>query len=275
MTSARLLLVGCGKMGSAMLQGWRDQGLTDTAIVEPHGNVPGALPSPDSLPPGFTPAAVVFAVKPQEAPRIVPAYARFAPHAVFVSIMAGTSVAGLASLLGHPDARIVRAMPNTPAAIRRGITVACPGPTVTPADRALADQLLAAVGEVAWIKDEALLDPVTAVSGGGPAYVFLLVELLAAAAEAEGIEPALAMRLARVTVAGSGALLDASPDEAAVLRRNVTSPGGTTAEALKVLMAEDAWPASMHQAIRAATQRSRALAEAALDPGPSRTISPS
>lgn len=252
-----LLLVGCGKMGGAMLAGWREQGLAEAVIVDPAS--PGALPHPDAIPAGFAPAAVVFAIKPQEAAAVLPAYARFAASAVFVSIMAGRSLAGMAALLG-PGAAIVRAMPNTPAAIRQGFSVACAGPGVAAAQRDLAHALLAATGEVAWVEEEALLDPVTAVSGGGPAYVFLLAELLEAAAKEQGIPPDLARRMARATVAGAGALLAASAEDAAVLRRNVTSPRGTTEQALKVLMDEAAWPAAVSRAIAAATARSRELA---------------
>jgi pyrroline-5-carboxylate reductase len=173
-----------------------------------------------------------------------------------LSIMAGKTVAGLLGLVGE-GASVVRAMPNTPAAVRQGITVGYPGPGVTEAQRALCDALLAAIGEVAWVDDEGLIDPVTAVSGGGPAYVFLLAELLEQAAVEQGIPAALARRLARVTVSGSGALLAASDQDAADLRAAVTSPGGTTQRALAVLM--EAWPGPMSQAIAAATARSREL----------------
>lgn len=257
-----ILLVGCGKMGGAMAAGWLAAG-RQVAVVEPQGTPPTgvalAVRDATALPADLAPDAVVLAVKPQEAAKALPAYARFAGGAVFVSIMAGTSVAAMRGLLGDA-AVVVRAMPNTPAAIGRGITVCCAGPGVSAAQRDLADALLKAVGQVAWVEDESLIDPVTAVSGGGPAYVFLLVEVLAQAAIDQGIPEELAMRLARATVAGSGALLDASAEvPAATLRRNVTSPGGTTAEALAVLMAEDAWPALAKRAIAAATARSRAL----------------
>jgi pyrroline-5-carboxylate reductase len=259
-----VLLVGCGRMGGAMLAGWREAGRA-VAVVEPKAPIPdpsrlvAAVADPALLPPDLAPAAVVLAVKPQEAEAVVPAYARFAGSAVYLSIMAGKTVAGLASLLGA-GARIVRAMPNTPAAVRRGVTVCFAGPGVSGAQKALCDTLLGAVGKVAWVEDEGLIDPVTAVSGGGPAYVFLLAEVLEEAAVAEGIPRDLARLLARETVAGSGALLAASAEDAAQLRRNVTSPGGTTAEALAVLMDEEAWPGLMKRAIAAATARSRALA---------------
>ncbi len=173
--------------------------------------------------------------------------------------MAGRSIASMQAALGA-GAAIIRAMPNTPAAIRQGFTAAYPGPGVSEAQRALADRLLAAIGEVAWVEAEDQLNPVTAVSGGGPAYVFLLAEVLEQAALAEGLPPDLARRMARATVAGSGALLAASAEDAAQLRVNVTSPKGTTERALAVLMAEGGLPVLMRQAIAAATARSRELA---------------
>jgi pyrroline-5-carboxylate reductase len=158
------------------------------------------------------------------------------------------------------EAAIVRAMPNTPAAVRQGFTVAYAAPGVTAAQKSLADALLQAVGEVAWVEDEDQINPVTAVSGGGPAYVFLLAEVMEKAAIEQGLPPDLARRMARATVAGSGALLAASPQDAADLRRAVTSPKGTTERALAVLMDAAAWPAAMSKAIQAATDRARELA---------------
>lgn len=264
-----LLLVGCGKMGGAMLAGWLERGVSQVVVVEPFAAArdtlagkPGVTAVADAaaIPAGFAPAAVILAIKPQEAAATLPAYARFAgPGTVFLSIMAGKTLAGMRALLGG-DPAVVRAMPNTPAAVRQGFTVAYPGPGVTPAQRALVDTLLAAVGEVAWAEQEGWLDPVTAVSGGGPAYVFLLAEVMEAAARAEGLPPDLARRMARATVAGSGALLGASAEDAAALRKAVTSPKGTTERALAVLMAPEAWPALMERAIAAATARSRELA---------------
>jgi len=262
-----ILLLGGGKMGGAMLAGWRERGLAPSFVIDPapaaaalaDGGVQ-VVASPDALPSGFGPAAIVLAVKPQQADTAVPGLARFAASGtVVLSIMAGRTIAGLQKLLSA-HTPIVRAMPNTPAAIRQGITVACPSPSITPSQRSLCDGLLASVGEVAWIDNEDLIDPVTAVSGGGPAYVFLLAELLERAAVEQGIPLPLARRLARVTVAGSGALLAASPEEASALRIAVTSPAGTTERALGVLMADAAWPALMSRAIDAATQRSRELA---------------
>jgi pyrroline-5-carboxylate reductase len=261
-----LLLIGCGRMGSAMLAGWREQSLMPSYAVDP---APDAARNAGAdltvvtdlalVPAGFTPAAVVLAVKPQSAAQTLPAYARFAGSAVFLSIMAGRTIGGIQDLLGG-NAAVVRAMPNTPAAVRQGITVATPSPSVTADQRALCETLLRAIGLVEWVEREALLDPVTAVSGSGPAYVFLLAELMEQAAIEQGIEPALARVLARQTVAGSGALLAASAESAAELRKAVTSPAGTTEAALKVLMAPDAMPKALSEAIAAATKRSRELA---------------
>lgn len=263
-----LLLLGCGRMGGAMLGGWIERGLSpETVVVEPHaaavqgfaGHVRHAA-ALGEVAAGFAPACVVLATKPQEAPSALPPLARFAgADTVFLSIMAGRTVAGMRALLGG-EAAVVRAMPNTPAALRRGFTAAFAGPGVGEAPRALCDTLLSAIGECAWVEEEGMLDAVTAVSGGGPAYVFLLAEVLERAALSQGLPPDLARRMARATVAGSGALLAASEEDAATLRRNVTSPKGTTERALAVLMEEGAWPGLMERAIAAATERSRELA---------------
>ncbi len=249
-----------------MLAGWREQGLAPSFAVDPSPSA-AAFAGPDmtvvadasDLPADFRPAAVVLAVKPQSAAATLPFYAHLAGHAVFLSIMAGRTIAGISAVLGA-DAAIVRAMPNTPAAVRQGITVACATRGVSTPQRVLCDRLLSAIGTVAWVEQESLLDPVTAVSGSGPAYVFLLAELMEQAAIEQGIPPDLARLLARQTVSGSGALLAASPDDAADLRKAVTSPGGTTAAALAVLMAPEAWPAALSAAIDAATKRSHELA---------------
>ncbi|WP_376095322.1 pyrroline-5-carboxylate reductase [Roseomonas sp. CCTCC AB2023176] len=257
-------------MGGALLSGWLARGILRAVVVEPakaaaeaFANRVEVISDARALPDGFVPAAVVLAIKPQEAATTIPAYARFASGpqggAVFVSIMAGKTASGIAALLGG-SAAVVRAMPNTPAAIRQGFTVATAGRGVSSDQRALADSLLAATGEVAWTDAESHLDAVTAVSGGGPAYVFLLAELLEKAAVEQGIPADLARRMARATVAGSGALIGSSAEDAAVLRRNVTSPKGTTEQALNVLMADAAWPALVSHAIAAATARSRELA---------------
>ena len=249
-----------------MLSGWRERGLAPSYAVDPYPEA-AKHAGPDltvvadlaSVPAAFAPAAVVLAVKPQNAAEALPAYARFADKAVFLSIMAGRTISGIRDLVGG-TAAIVRAMPNTPAAVRQGITVATPSARVSAGQRALCGDLLKAIGLVEWVEDEGLLDPVTAVSGSGPAYVFLLAELMERAAIEQGIAPALARVLARQTVAGSGALLAASAESAAELRKAVTSPGGTTQAALEVLMAPDRMPGALSEAIAAATRRSRELA---------------
>jgi pyrroline-5-carboxylate reductase len=265
---SELLLVGCGKMGGAMLEGWLQRRIVDrVAIVEPHDastaafrDRPGVAVHADAGAVGaITPAVVVFATKPQGMEKVVPAYRRFAgPRTMFVSIAAGKTIGFFEQHLGAVP--VIRAMPNTPAQIGRGITVACPNRQVDAAQRALADALLAAVGEVGWVEDEALIDAVTAVSGSGPAYVFLLAECLAEAGAAAGLPRALATRLARATVAGAGELLHRSGEPAETLRQNVTSPGGTTAAALKVLMADDGLRPLLIKAVAEATRRSRELA---------------
>lgn len=263
-----LLLVGCGKMGTAMLRGWlAGKAASCFFVVEPEGlpvevsaasNVEWRA-APEMMPSGLAPDAVVFAVKPQVIDTVLPLYRRWVcPETVFVSIVAGKTLAGLSRHLGH--APIVRAMPNTPAAIGRGITVACATSLVSDRQRQLCDRLFAAMGDNAWVEQERLIDAVTAVSGSGPAYVFLLIEALAKAGEAEGLPAELALQLARSTVAGSGELARVSPENPARLRENVTSPGGTTRAALDVLMARDGLEYLIMRAVSAAAARSRALA---------------
>lgn len=263
--SAPVLLVGCGKMGGALLKGWLAQGLDKVAVVDTHPAAReravsefevAAYASADEIPAGFKPAAVVIAVKPQAVDEAVPHHRRFS-GAVFLSIAAGTTIATLERHLGNVP--IIRAMPNLPASIGQGMTVAFAGRGVSAAARALCQNLLAAVGSVAWVGEEATLDAVTAVSGSGPAYVFLLAECLAEAAVSAGLEPKLAAQLARATVTGSGELLRRSPDPPARLREQVTSPGGTTAAALAVLMGDEALCGLVTRAVAAALKRSREL----------------
>ena len=265
--SKTILLAGAGKMGGAMLDAWVALGLSpaNVVVLEPQ-------PSPDIAaltergvrlnPPRDSVgdiAAAVLAVKPQIAPEVLTALAPFVAGAtVVLSIMAGRTLRFLADNL--PGAALVRAMPNTPAAIGRAITVAIANPRVSPEQRAIVDALLSAVGAVEWITDEALMDAVTALSGSGPAYVFLLAESMARAGTAAGLPPTLAATLARATVAGAGELLNRSLLDPATLRQNVTSPGGTTAAALEVLMAQDGLERLMTAAVAAATKRSRDLA---------------
>jgi pyrroline-5-carboxylate reductase len=264
--SGLLVLLGAGKMGGALLEGWLRLGLDpkNVAVIEPalapqiaeltqHGVQinPPLRALKDA-------AAIVLAVKPQVAPQAIPPLGPLVgPKTVVVSIMAGRTLTFLAGALAKPCA-IVRAMPNTPAAIGRGITVAVSRNT-DDAQRALADRLLSATGAVEWTDDETLMDAVTAVSGSGPAYVFLLAEALAQAGVAAGLPKELAAKLARETIAGSGELLRRSPLNAAVLRENVTSPAGTTAAALAVLMGRDGLASLMEKAVAAATARSREL----------------
>jgi pyrroline-5-carboxylate reductase len=265
-----LLLVGCGKMGGALLAGWLERGLARRLVVVEPG--PGAvgfagrpgverLSDAAAVAPDFQPSVVVLAVKPQAMADVLPPYRRFADAgALFLSIAAGKTLGFFARALGN-GASVVRAMPNTPASIGRGIAVACANARVRPEQRRVAEALLAAVGDVGWVEDEALLDAVTAVSGSGPAYVFLLIECLARAGVAAGLPEALAERLARATVAGSGELARRSAESAASLRENVTSPGGTTRAALDVLMAVDGLDPLLRRAVLAATKRSRELAD--------------
>jgi pyrroline-5-carboxylate reductase len=265
--SGPLVLFGAGKMGSALLDGWLRFGLdpANVAVVEPQPSPQlsafanrGVRLNPDAgeLAPA---AAIVIAVKPQVAAAVMPALAPMtAASTLVVSIMAGRTLQFLSQALTNPCA-LVRAMPNTPAAIGRGITVAVALRAST-AQRELAHRLLAATGTVEWIEDEAQMDAVTAVSGSGPAYVFLLAEALAEAGVAAGLPPPLAEKLARETVAGAGELLHLSDLDAAALRENVTSPGGTTAAALDVLMAQNGLAPLMQKAVAAATERSRKLA---------------
>jgi len=265
--SGRLVLLGAGKMGAAMLAGWLARGLDPRKLTilepQPANSVKALRRRGVALNPKDKPApasAVVIAVKPQSAPEAVAALAPFVGNATLaVSIMAGRPLRFLEQALPQGTA-LVRSMPNTPAAIGRGITVACANAKVTPRQRKLASDLLAAIGKVEWVSDEGLMDAVTAVSGSGPAYVFLLAEALAQAGAAAGLPQHLAMKLARETVAGSGELLNQSPLDAATLRQNVTSPGGTTAAALELLMDKHGLAELMERAVAAATARSRELA---------------
>ena len=270
--SGLLVLVGAGKMGGALLEGWLRLGLDphNVVVVEPQvpPQIAALAPRGLQINPSLTAvknvAAIVLAVKPQVAPQAIPPLLPLLSlTTVVVSIMAGRTLRFLAEALARPDAgpcALVRAMPNTPAAIGRGITVAV-SRHADAAQRTLADRLLSAAGAVEWTDDETLIDAVTAVSGSGPAYIFLLAEALAQAGVAAGLPAQLAAKLARETVAGAGELLHQSPLDAAVLRENVTSPGGTTAAALAVLMGPGGLTALMEKAVAAATARSRELAD--------------
>ena len=262
-----IVLAGAGKMGGAMLTGWLARGLEAkrVAVIEPYPSAEiGALatrgirlnPAPKDIGAADT---LVVALKPQTFREAGSALKSLAgASTLVVSIMAGTTMASLQEVCGG---KVVRAMPNTPAAIGRGITVAVAARGVSAAQRATADALLRATGSVEWVDDEGLMDAVTAVSGSGPAYVFLLAEELARAGVAAGLPEALATKLARETVAGSGELLHRSELASATLRQNVTSPGGTTAAALEILMGEGGLQQLMTRAVAAATARSKELAK--------------
>ncbi|MBA2401246.1 MAG: pyrroline-5-carboxylate reductase [Bradyrhizobium sp.] len=260
-----IALAGAGKMGGAMLTGWLAQGLDPqrVVVIEPHPSdeikaLAGIRLNPTPRDAGEVDTLVV-AVKPQSFREAGSALKSFTGSSTLVvSIMAGTTIAVLEAVVGGS---VVRAMPNTPAAIGRGITVAVAAKKVSAAQRAIADALLRATGSVEWVDKESLMDAVTAVSGSGPAYVFLLAEELARAGVAAGLPEELATKLARETVAGSGELLHRSDLSSATLRQNVTSPGGTTAAALEVLMSPDGMEKLMTRAVAAATQRSKDLAK--------------
>jgi len=262
-----LVLAGAGKMGGAMLTGWLARGLKPKRVVVIDPFAPDAIKALAMTGVRINPEAnsighvetLVIAVKPQMFREAGPALRELAGSALVVSIMAGATIASISEVCGG---RVVRAMPNTPAAIGRGITVAVAAGDVSAEQRDTADALLRATGSVEWIEDESLMDAVTAVSGSGPAYVFLLAEEMARAGVAAGLPVELATKLARETVAGSGELLHRSELDAATLRKNVTSPGGTTAAALDVLMRADGFEPLLNKAIAAATKRSKELAKA-------------
>lgn len=262
--SARgLVLIGAGKMGSAMLEGWLKQGLApaSVSVVDPHPSewlkaqgvsINGPLPE--------APAVVVIAVKPQMMGDALPKLQAWGGgKTLFLTVAAGTRIAQYEAVLGARTP-LVRAMPNTPAAVGRGITAITGNADATATDVGTAEALLSAVGEVVRLEGEHQIDAVTALSGGGPAYVFHMIEAMAAAGVAEGLPAAMAMQLARSTVIGAGELARQSPETAAQMRINVTSPGGTTAEALKVLMDETTGlPALFTKAVKAAADRGREL----------------
>ncbi len=260
-----IVLLGCGKMGSAMLAGWLDGGL-------PAGSVWVMDPKPSDWLQGLeglhlneplpeSPALVLVAVKPQMIGDALPSITALGgAETVFLSIAAGTTIATFEKLLGEATP-VIRAMPNTPAAVGRGITALIGNARVTEAAMEEAEALLSAIGQTVRLEDESQMDAVTAVSGSGPAYVFHLIETLAKAGEAEGLPPELAMKLAKATVGGAGELAERSPEDPAQLRVNVTSPNGTTAAALAVLMdGAEGFPALLGKAVKAAADRSRELA---------------
>ena len=266
----RLLLVGCGKMGAALLrQALAARLITAAVVIEPAGQGGSALDpdapvawyqSADLIDATFQPDLIVMAVKPQQMATVLPTYARFSAS-LFVSIAAGLTLNGLQSMLGdqHTHA-LIRVMPNLPASIGAGMSVAVANPQVSPTQKDMADQFLRAVGAVAWLANEDLMDAVTALSGSGPAYVFALGEVMARVGESLGLPPDMAAVLARQTLVGSGALVAQTPDDLDVLRRAVTSPGGTTEAALKHLLADDGFPDLLRRAMVAARDRAQELA---------------
>jgi pyrroline-5-carboxylate reductase len=268
----KLLLVGCGKMGGALLRRALDPSLAgDTqatcVVVDPAPRPDNLksfsgitwLASADKIDPAFKPNIIILAVKPQQMASALPAYQRF-KDCVFLSIAAGVTIAKITALLKDEDRAIVRAMPNLPASIGKGMSVAVANKNVKSAQRDLCDRFLKALGDAAWANDENMLDAVTAVSGSGPAYIFALCEAMAAAGQAAGLPSDLAQRLARQTIIGSGALLSEVSDSAEALRKAVTSPGGTTEAALKHLLAANGLGDLMQKAIAAATKRGKELA---------------
>lgn len=262
--SRGLFLLGCGKMGSAMLKGWLDQGIDPAAVwvLDPNPSdwlratgvhINEGVPS--------NPAIALLAVKPQMmGDALGPVTALGGGDTLVLSIAAGTPIQFFEDAFGS-DTPIIRAMPNTPAAIGQGITAVTGNVAASETDMVLAETLLAAIGQTVRLEGEHQMDAVTAVSGSGPAYVFHLIETLAAAGEAEGLPPDLALHLARRTVAGAGALAEQADEDPGQLRVNVTSPGGTTAAALEVLMDDEAgFPELLRRAVKAAADRGRELA---------------
>jgi pyrroline-5-carboxylate reductase len=262
-----LVLVGAGNMGGAMLNGWLDSGIDPTAIVVIDPKPPEAMAArlasagvrcESSAPAGMTAGVLMLAVKPQIMDGVIEGLTGLVgPNTVSLSVAAGKTLAYFEERLGGA---VVRSIPNTPAMVGRGITGAVANAAVSTDAKNEIEKLLSVCGPVEWVEDEALIDAITAVSGSGPAYVFYLAECMAEAGRKCGLPADLAMRLARATVSGAGELMHQSPDGAATLRQNVTSPNGTTAAALSVLMAEDGIQPLFDKALRAAADRSRELA---------------
>lgn len=259
-----MLLLGCGKMGGAMLQGWLANGLAADKVwvldPKPTDWVTGTGVHVNAADLPEDPAVVIIAVKPQMVGDALPSVLQWrGGRTIYLSIAAGTTMATFETLLEVPTP-VVRAMPNTPAAVGKGITALIGNAQVGEDHLALAQSLLSVVGETVRLTDETQMDAVTAVSGSGPAYVFHLIETLATAGEAEGLPAELALQLAKATVAGAGALAEQTDESPGQLRVNVTSPGGTTAAALAVLMDEtQGFPALLRRGVAAAAHRSREL----------------
>jgi len=256
-----LLLVGCGKMGGALLSRWQHK-FHDMHfdVIEPQYQKPGWHKNLESLPKDYTPSVIVFAVKPQQLPELLPTYGkRFGNTPLYISIAAGKTTAFFRQHLGN-HIRIVRAMPNLPATVGKGITVLYAANTLPQSARDTARKLMEAVGVVEWIENESLMDAVTAISGSGPAYVFLFLEALTKAGFAAGLPEKTAKMLAIEMLAGSCALVAEAHDSFEQLRKNVTSPGGTTEAALKILMKDNVLEKLLKDAVLAAAKKSKELA---------------
>lgn len=266
----RILLVGGGKMGMALLDGWLAAGLSPQqfAVQEPHPS--DALKATGvslSLDDSFAPSLTVLAIKPQMVGDVLPQLS-LPDGSLVVSLMAGVAVDSIKTLLGKSGdvaVKCIRTMPNTPASIGKGITALFAEAAVEAVERGKAAALLAAVGETVWLDNEAMIDAVTAISGSGPAYVFYLAEAMSAAGQVLGMKEDMAQKLAMQTIIGAAAMLDNPQADASELRRNVTSPGGTTQAALDVLMAEDGMSGLMRRATQNAAERARELAQLAAD----------
>lgn len=259
MGGIRVILVGAGQMGGALLTGWKQAGDIEVIAVDPNGKGKGVVTSADAIPAGFTPDVIVLAVKPQVMAQVAPAYAKYT-GALFLSIAAGTPIKAIANFVGK-KAAIVRTMPNLPATIGQGVTVAVPNKQVSKAQRAQADKLLATAGAVHWLKDEKLMDAVVAISGSGPAYLFHFAEALAEAGRKAGLPAKLSDALSRQTICGSAALLQHSKKTPELLRESVTSKGGTTEAALKILMGQKGLGDLLKRAVEAAKRRSVELSK--------------
>ncbi|KQO82210.1 pyrroline-5-carboxylate reductase [Rhizobium sp. Leaf262] len=268
LASGPVVLIGAGNMGGALLSGWLKKGVAGSSIIVVDPGPSDAMMSLicesgathlTQAPTDKTAGILFLAIKPQLMDAVLPPLKPIVgPQTVVVSIAAGKTLSGIEALLGKSAA--IRAMPNTPAMVGRGVTGAYANEVVTEQQRSLVETLLKVSGPVEWVATEADIDAVTAVSGSGPAYVFYLVECMAEAGRKAGLPADLAMRLARETVAGAGELLHQSPEEASRLRKNVTSPGGTTAAALSVLMADEGMQPLFDKAIAAAKKRAEELA---------------
>ncbi|MBR73065.1 MAG: pyrroline-5-carboxylate reductase [Rhodospirillaceae bacterium] len=269
LSSSTILLVGGGRMGSALLSGWISSGIqteqiilvepdTKSALVHSSNGI-NVVSSPADLPNGYNPDALVLAIKPQYVSPVISSYKKYLNQTIIISVAAGITIKKIQNAVGHLP--IVRAMPNTPAAIGKGITVACVNSKVNGIQKSLSYKLLEVTGKMVWIENELYMDGVTAVSGSGPAYVFLLIECLCEAGIAIGLPPKLSSQLAEMTVAGAGELAILAEESPTNLRQNVTSPGGTTAAALDILNGPNGMPDLLIRAVAAAAKRSKELSE--------------